>query len=463
MVLRGVRSLGIAAHWQPVLKIYILLAIPKGTLGLYLMLQRTILEIMHMTLRTLMQAGPVKANELFTRLAATSDTALKTREKLFTELKGELEEHTVLEEQHLFPVLRKHPETKELVAAAIKDNKDLRVAIADLEAFPKNDESFLSKLADLRKAFRQHARDETKELLPAVQKALSEEQVQGIVEKMEGSLAEADQARQSEADERRAAARREREEREEAELQAQQKQEAEQEREAAARRTEKAAREAAKATIQATAGIVDAAAQGARQVARTVAEGASRVTAQAIGVTGEAVKRTGVSAAPRTGMFFWDMMLGMSGVQPGQAAAIHEANAPVSTSRHATPHEEVIPLAEEVLVVGKRTVNTGTTRIRRYVVETAVEQEVSLMRERVVVERRRPVANEVTGEVLTELTVEMVETDEVPVIAKSVQLREEVVVRTERMEHVETVRETVRQDEVEIEHANTRQRARARS
>lgn len=56
---------------------------------------------------------------------------------------------------------------------------------------------------------------------------------------------------------------------------------------------------------------------------------------------------------------------------------------------------------------------------------------------------------------------EIVETDEVPVIAKSVQLREEVVIRTERTEHVETVRDTVRQDEVEIEQANTRQPARA--
>jgi uncharacterized protein (TIGR02271 family) len=123
----------------------------------------------------------------------------------------------------------------------------------------------------------------------------------------------------------------------------------------------------------------------------------------------------------------------------------------------------VIPLAEEVLVVGKQTVNTGTTRIRRYIVERPVEQQVSLMRERVVVERRRPVSNKLTGEALTELTIEVVETDEVPVVAKSVQLREEVVVRTERTEHIETVRDTVRQDEVDIEHANTRRAARSRA
>ena len=78
------------------------------------------------------------------------------------------------------------------------------------------------------------------------------------------------------------------------------------------------------------------------------------------------------------------------------------------------------------------------------------------------IERRRPVTNEITGEVLTELTIEVVETDD-PVVAKSVQLREEVVVRTERTERVETVRDTVRQDQVEIEHADAKQPARTRA
>ncbi len=71
-------------------------------------------------------------------------------------------------------------------------------------------------------------------------------------------------------------------------------------------------------------------------------------------------------------------------------------------------------------------------------------------------ERRRPVTDKLTGEMLTELTVEVTETDEVPVVGKAMRLKEEIVVRTERTEHVETVRGTVRQDEVEIERADDR-------
>jgi iron-sulfur cluster repair protein YtfE (RIC family) len=164
-----------------------------------------------MTLRTVMQAGPAKANELFTKLSDTSEGAVKTRERLFTELKTELELHASLEEQHLFPVLRRNAETKELVADAIKDNKELRAKLGELEAMPKNDAAFPERLKELQKTFRQHARDEKRELLPAVQRALSEEQVQGVAEKIEAGVAEAEQARQDEVEKQRLKARQKRE------------------------------------------------------------------------------------------------------------------------------------------------------------------------------------------------------------------------------------------------------------
>ncbi|MDQ2763340.1 MAG: DUF2382 domain-containing protein, partial [Pseudomonadota bacterium] len=329
---------------------------------------------------------------------------------------------------------------------------------------PKNDGTFLAKLMGLQKAFREHARDEKRELLPAVQRALSDEQVQGVVGKMESTLAEADQARHDHAEEKRAAARLEREERDQAELRAQQEAESEQERQEATRRAHETARESTEAAAQVTQAAVETIAKGTREVARTVTEGAQHVTNRVLRTTGEAAGRTAAvaSAVPSTGFFFWDMMLGMAGAQSNRAVATREPNAPAPASRQPRGNEEVVPLAEEVLVIGKRTVSTGTTRIRRYVVETPVEQQVSLMRERVVVERRRPATNKFTGEALTELTIEVVETDEVPVVTKGVQLREEVVVRTERTEHVQTVRETVRQDAVEIEHADARRPAHAR-
>jgi iron-sulfur cluster repair protein YtfE (RIC family) len=397
----------------------------------------SILERTPMTLRTLMQAGTAKATDLFTRLADTSDGAVKTRERLFTELTAELETHTDLEEQYLFPVLRKHAETKELVAGAIRDNKELRTALAELGQLPKNDESFLARLAELRKMFRQHARDETKALLPAVQRALSDEQVQGITEKMETSLAETEQAKHDQVEERRSIARRERAQ---AELQGQQEEAAEHELQAGAQR----ANEAALQTIEETARMAEMSGESARQISRSLTESAQRVVTSAASLT--------------TGFPLWDMWLGMSGLR-----SIRSGNAdtwsttPAGTD--ASDNAQVISLAEEILTVGTRKVNSGTTRVRRYVVETPIEKQVTLVHERVVVERRRPRIDKVSGEMLTELTVEVVETDEVPVMGKTVRVKEEVVVRRERIEHVETVRDTVRHGEVEIEQSTARQPA----
>jgi hypothetical protein len=141
-----------------------------------------------MDLRTLIQAGPAKANELFARLFGTSGGAVKTREKLFAELKAQLELHTSLEEQHLFPVLRRNAETRELVGDAIRDNEELRSKLAELDALPKNDETFSERLQQLQKAFRQHAHNEKREILPAVQLVLTEEQMHTVAEETEGVI-----------------------------------------------------------------------------------------------------------------------------------------------------------------------------------------------------------------------------------------------------------------------------------
>jgi uncharacterized protein (TIGR02271 family) len=122
-----------------------------------------------------------------------------------------------------------------------------------------------------------------------------------------------------------------------------------------------------------------------------------------------------------------------------------------------TRQEEVIPLAEESIEVGKRTVDRGTTRVRRYVVETPVEREVTLHGERVTIERRSPtgVAGSGGGQ-FEERVVEVHETEEVPVVEKTAHVSEEVAIRREHTERTEKVRDTVRREEVEITPDDTR-------
>jgi uncharacterized protein (TIGR02271 family) len=116
--------------------------------------------------------------------------------------------------------------------------------------------------------------------------------------------------------------------------------------------------------------------------------------------------------------------------------------------------EAVIPLTEEQLQVGKRVVDRGTTRVRRYVVRTPVDESVTLRNEQVTIERRRPVAPGTPGVpegAFEERVIEVRETAEEPVVSKTARVAEEVVVRKDVTEHTETVRDTVRREEVEVE------------
>ena len=114
--------------------------------------------------------------------------------------------------------------------------------------------------------------------------------------------------------------------------------------------------------------------------------------------------------------------------------------------------DQVIPVAQEQLRVGKRDVSHGRVRIRSYVVETPVEEQVTLREERVAVERR-PVDRALgdAEQAFQERTIEAEERGEEAVVSKEARVTEEVVVRKETEQRTQTVSDTVRQTEVEVE------------
>jgi uncharacterized protein (TIGR02271 family) len=114
--------------------------------------------------------------------------------------------------------------------------------------------------------------------------------------------------------------------------------------------------------------------------------------------------------------------------------------------------EASIPIIEERLRVGKRETAHGRVRIRSYVVETPVQEQVTLHQEHVQVERR-PVDRPLTGAeaAFGERTIEATERAEEAVIAKEARVTEEVSLRKTAEERTETVRDTVRRTEVEVD------------
>ncbi|TAE28290.1 MAG: DUF2382 domain-containing protein [Cytophagales bacterium] len=116
-----------------------------------------------------------------------------------------------------------------------------------------------------------------------------------------------------------------------------------------------------------------------------------------------------------------------------------------------------IDVIEENLSVGKRVEERGGVRLRSRIIERPVEESVRLREERVTLQRN-PVNRPATDADFTafkEGQVEMVEHVEVPVVAKEARVVEEISLGKEVSEREETIRDTVRRTDVEVENLGT--------
>jgi stress response protein YsnF len=109
-------------------------------------------------------------------------------------------------------------------------------------------------------------------------------------------------------------------------------------------------------------------------------------------------------------------------------------------------------VVEEQLHIGKRETEHGRVRVRSYVVEKPVSEQVTLSDEHVSIQRRpvdRPVA---PGEgTLQERIVELEEKREEPVVSKQARVKEELALKKDTKQRTETVSDKVRRTEVKVE------------
>ncbi len=152
---------------------------------------------------------------------------------------------------------------------------------------------------------------------------------------------------------------------------------------------------------------------------------------------------------------------GWTGYRAGAAGAGAAAYGSASAASTATTtasrgvtagQDEVIPVYEEQIRIGKRDVSHGRVRLRTYVVETPVTEQVSLHSERVEIERH-PVDRAVSAAdvAFKDRTIEAEEYAEEAIVQKDVRVKEEVGLRKVAEEKTHTVSDTVRRTEVEIE------------
>jgi stress response protein YsnF len=120
-----------------------------------------------------------------------------------------------------------------------------------------------------------------------------------------------------------------------------------------------------------------------------------------------------------------------------------------------------LPVVEEQFVVGKAKLATGGVRVTSSVEELPVEETVTLRNERVSA-KQRPADRELTADeaeaALEEKTVEVIGTTEEAEVRKEARVVGEVALEKTVEEREETVRDTVRKTDVDVEEVGTKSR-----
>ncbi|WP_116124612.1 YsnF/AvaK domain-containing protein [Lewinella sp. IMCC34183] len=120
--------------------------------------------------------------------------------------------------------------------------------------------------------------------------------------------------------------------------------------------------------------------------------------------------------------------------------------------------DDTLEVIKENVAIGKREVQTGGITVRSHIIERPVEETLRLRTEHVSV-TRNPVDRPATGADMRDRTISVKETAEEAVVSKEARVVEEINVRKDVDSRQETVRETARETEIDIE-KGTDQRSR---
>jgi uncharacterized protein (TIGR02271 family) len=143
--------------------------------------------------------------------------------------------------------------------------------------------------------------------------------------------------------------------------------------------------------------------------------------------------------------------LGWTGYDASAHAAARGTATTVGAAAANGGGNDAIKVVEERLSVGKRVTEGGSVRVRSYVVERPAEVQVTLRGESVRVERH-PVDRVATmGDQFESRTIEARGMEEVPVVSKEARIIEEIHLRKDVADRTETVSDTLRKTEVDVQ------------
>ena len=133
---------------------------------------------------TLLKKDHDAVKKMLKDLDATTDRAIKTRQDLFERLRFSLTVHEQMEEAVLYPALKEHAQTKDIVLEAYEEHDVVDSIMSQLGSLPVDDETWGAKATVMIENLRHHIEEEEKEMFPTARRVFEAGELQELGERM---------------------------------------------------------------------------------------------------------------------------------------------------------------------------------------------------------------------------------------------------------------------------------------
>lgn len=121
---------------------------------------------------------------LIKEIEQTSDTAVKTREKLFTKLFELIKKHEKMEEKVLYPAAEDKPEMHDLVKEAYEEHHVVDNILKEATKIAADSDDWKAKITVMRENLEHHIKEEEEALFPKVEQSFDKQSLEEFGDKM---------------------------------------------------------------------------------------------------------------------------------------------------------------------------------------------------------------------------------------------------------------------------------------
>jgi Hemerythrin HHE cation binding domain len=142
---------------------------------------------------TLLEDDHKKMRRLLNELESTTDRGVRTREELYSTIKGELTVHEIIEEEIFYPALKDHPKAEDIVLEGYEEHHLVDLVMAELEGLPVDDESWGAKAKVMKENVEHHMEEEEGEMFKQARSVFDRDELEALGERMGARKTEAQQ------------------------------------------------------------------------------------------------------------------------------------------------------------------------------------------------------------------------------------------------------------------------------